>query len=258
MRTSVYFNRYFARISTEPSWCISFSIFLLLGITCCGLAYKASSFYERIYFVRSSTTENFAWSINQLEVEMSAVSLAIEQKIVKSLAPSVADDHLEENDLDLWMDIFFSRIDSVSNLILKRADHDQFTNLILELKRRAVELDSLVKDLNTSNMTSIATLRLRASELQALSRDISINALSVFMSDLNQNKKEEEKLFSQFFLITIVLLMIALVTTLFVLFLWSEFGRRSERMLAALDNQFRVFMSTPTGIIITEISGKIR
>ena len=258
MRTSIYFNRYFKRISTEPSWWISTSIFLLLAITCCGLVYKASSFYERIYFVRSSTTENFAWSINQLEVEMSAVSLAIDQKLIKSLVPSAVDDHLEENDLDLWMDIFFSRIDSVSNVIQKRADRGQFTNLISELKRRAVELDSLVKDFNTSNMTSIATLRLRTSELQALSRDISVRALSVFTSELEQRKKEEEKLFSQFFLITLVLLIIALVTTLCVLFLWSEFARRSERMLAALDNQFRVFMSTPTGIIITEISGKIR
>jgi PAS domain S-box-containing protein len=258
MRILSHINRYFKKVRKYNSRLIPFGIFLLLAVSCCGLVYKATTFYDRIYIVRSSSTDNFGWSINQLEVEMYAVSLALEQKIVKALVPASEDDNLEEYNLDLWLDIFFSRVDSISNQIRKHPEQDQFINLIPDLQRRTEELGSLIEDLDTSDLTSVSVVRLRASELQSLSREISVRALQVFIFELGQKAKEEERLFSQFFLITLILLALALATTLCVLFLWAEFVRRTKRMVVALDNQSRVFMSSPTGIVVAEMSGQIR
>lgn len=232
-------------------------LFLLLASTCT-LAYKANTFYNRINEVRLADTDNLSWSVNQLEVEVYALSLAIEQKIIKDLIPSFAPDPLNEYDLVLWMDIVYSRADAVSSIVYSRTENPDLLALLPELQQRKNHLASLVDSFDSNDAGHTYNIRKSMQELQDLSREISLLSLNVFLSELSAQKNNEKEIFQRFFFFSLLLLAVIIVTTFFILVLWAQFSRGTRHMRVALDNESRVFMSSPIGIAITEETGSIR
>ena len=234
------------------------ALLCLLLVASIALIYTANAFYNRIETERAADTDNFSWSVNQLEVEMYAVSLAIEQQVINHLTPSARKDPLEDNDLNLWMDIFYSRVDAVSATITGRTQDPQLHALLPELQQKTEELYDLIAIFDGSDSEDVYTARVRASELQTLSRKLSLSALQSFLNELNATKTIEEQLFRKFFVITLSLLGGVFITALFVLILWARFSSQTKRMRLALDSESRVFMSVPVGIAITDEFGEIR
>lgn len=234
------------------------TLLVLLLASTCTLAYKANTFYNRINNVRLADTDNLSWSVNQLEVEVYALSLAIEQKIIKDLTPSFAPDPLNEYDLVLWMDIVYSRADAVSSIVSSRTKNQNLLALLPELQQKKTHLASLVDSFDSNNAGHTYNIRKSVQELQALSREISLLSLNVFLGELAAQKNNEKEIFQRFFFFSILLLAVIIVTTFFILVLWTQFSRGTKLMRVALDNESRVFMSSPIGIAITEDTGDIR
>lgn len=235
----------------------AFFLLLLLVLSCAGLVYSAQAFRDRIDAVRSSDSDNAGWLISQLDVDKKALSLAIDRTLLANTYPDLANTVTDLSHVRLRFDIFYSRI----NIVLAAMQNADISD---ELRQRLDWLadirDELASQIDALPENDDAALVQFANNVQATSgmvRDVTTMSLSYHMAQSDLVRDMERSLLRQFWVQSIVLLLLMIVSAILAVRLWLELEDRTVRMKRALGSVSKVFDVSLSGVIVSDMYGRI-
>lgn len=235
----------------------AFLLLFLLVLSCGAMVFSAYSFRERIDAARSSDSDNAGWLISQLDVDQKSVLLAVSNALLADDYPGFAGAVTDLSQVRRSFDIFYSRINTVL-AALNREDisnelQERLNQLVQIKEMLALEIDSLPED-------NLEALMLFGNNVQSTSstvRDVTTMALFHHVTQSDLVREMERDILRQFWLQSIVLLILMLVSAILAFRLWRELEERSVRMQRVVDTVSKVFDVSLSAIIISDMYGRI-
>ncbi|MFU8881553.1 MAG: PAS domain-containing sensor histidine kinase, partial [Rhodobacterales bacterium] len=235
----------------------AFFLLLLLVLSCAAMVYSAQAFRDRIDAVRSSDSDNAGWLISQLDVDKKALSLAIDRTLLANTYPDLANTVSDLSHVRLRFDIFYSRI----NTVLAAMQNKDISDELRQRLEWLVDIrDDLADQIDTMAENDAAALVQFANNVQATSgtvRDVTTMSLGYHVAQSDRVREMERSLLRQFWLQSVVLLMLMIVSAILAVRLWRELEDRTVRMKRALGTVSKVFDVSLNGVIVTDMYGRI-
>lgn len=235
----------------------AFFLLLLLVLSCAAMVYSAQAFRDRIDAVRSSDSDNAGWLISQLDVDKKALSLAIDRTLLANTYPDLANTVSDLSHVRLRFDIFYSRI----NTVLAAMQNQDISDELRQRLEWLVDIrDDLADQIDAMAENDEAALVQFANNVQATSgmvRDVTTMSLGYHVAQSDLVREMERSLLRQFWLQSVVLLMLMIVSAILAVRLWRELEDRTVRMKRALGTVSKVFDVSLSGVIVTDMYGRI-
>lgn len=232
-------------------------LLLLLVLSCAGLVYSAQAFRDRIDEVRASDSDNAGWLISQLDVDHKSLALSIDRALLSETYPELAVTVKDLSAVRLRLDIFYSRVNTVIAALRREDITQQLRDRLVLLQQTrdalAAELDHL-SDRDTQGLVRFAT---NVQQSAPLMRDVTTMALQHFVSQSDVVRDIERSLLKRFWVQSLVLLGLMIVSAVLAVMLWRELEDRTVRMRRALDTVSKVFEVSLSAVIISDMFGRI-
>ena len=232
-------------------------LLLLLVLSCAGMVYSAQGFRDRIDVVRASDSDNAGWLISQLDVDHKSLALAIDRALLSDAYPALAVTVKDLSAVRLRLDIFYSRVNTVIAALGREDITQQLRDRIVLLTQArdalAAEMDQLAEG-DTAGLVRFAT---NVQQSGPLMRDITTMALQHFVAESDVVRNIERSLLTRFWLQSIVLLCLMIVSAVLAVMLWRELEDRTVRLRRALDTVSKVFEVSLSAVIISDMFGRI-
>lgn len=237
----------------------AFSLLALLVLSCVAMVYSAQSFRERIDAVRASDSDNAGWLISQLDVDHKALALSLDRMLLAEAYPDLASDGptgLEA--VRLRFDIFYSRVETVLSALGREDLSDQLRNRLELLDRTRDALADRIDAITAPDTPLILDFAQSVQDAGPIVRDITTMALQFNVAQSERVRSMEQTLLRQFWVQSLVLLVLMVVSALLALRLWRELEDRTVMMQRALDTVSKVFDVSLSAIVITDMKGRIQ
>lgn len=237
----------------------AFSLLALLVLSCLAMVYSAQSFRDRIDAVRASDSDNTGWLISQLDVDHKALALAIDRVLLADIYPDMLT--YENNGLSavhLRFDIFYSRVDTVLSALGREELSEQLKDLLVELSMTRDALAAEIDGIAENDTDALLRFGEKISAFRPVVRDVTTMALQYFVAQSERVREMEQSLLKQFWVQSVVLLALMVISALLALRLWRELEARTVMMQRALDTVSKVVDVSLSAIVITDMKGRIQ
>ncbi|OAN70116.1 hypothetical protein A8B83_15050 [Rhodobacteraceae bacterium EhC02] len=237
----------------------AFSLLALLVLSCLAMVYSAQSFRDRIDAVRASDSDNAGWLISQLDVDHKAVELAIDRVLLSDVYPELLT--YENTDLSavrLRFDIFYSRVDTVLSALGREELPQQLQDLLVVLSMTRDALATEIDGIADNDRDALLRFAERVSAFRPVVRDVTTMSLQYFVAQSERVREMEQSLLHQFWVQSVVLLALMVISAMLALRLWRELEERTVMMQRALDTVSKVVDVSISAIVITDMKGRIQ
>ena len=186
-----------------------------------------------------------------------SLALSVDRALLSKAFPDLAASVKDLSTVRLRLDIFYSRVSTVI-AALEREDITQQLRdrlVLLDASRDALaaELDQLVEG-DSKALVRFATSVQKSAPLM---RDITTMALLHFVTQSDTVRNIERSLLKRFWIQSLVLLGLMIVSAVLAVRLWLELEDRTVRMRRALDTVSKVFEVSLSAVIISDMFGRI-
>ncbi|MDX5414195.1 MAG: response regulator [Rhodobacterales bacterium] len=235
----------------------AFFLMLSLVMSSIAMVYSAQSFRDRIDAVRASDSDNAGWLISQLDVDHKALALAIDRMLLAESFPRQDADGAGLDQVRLRFDIFYSRV----NTVLASLQREPITALLKErLIRLDMTRDDLAAEIDTLPEDDLPALLDFAASVEragTVVRDITTLALQFHVSQSDLVRDMERSLLKRFWIQSLVLLALMIVSAVLAVRLWRELEARTVMMERALATVSKVFDTSLSAVVIADMYGRI-
>ncbi len=235
----------------------AFLLLFLLVLSCAAMVFSAQSFRDRIVAVRSSDSDNAGWLISQLDVDQKSVLLAISSALLADDYAGFAGAVADFSQVRRSFDIFYSRINTVLAALNREDISDELQERLYQLDQikdtLALEIDSLSED----DLEALVRFGSKVQSTSGTVRDVTTMALFYHVTQSDLVRDMEGNLLRQFWLQSIVLLILMMVSAVLAFRLWRELEERSVRMQRVLDTVSKVFDVSLSAVIVSDMYGRI-
>jgi PAS domain S-box-containing protein len=235
----------------------AFFLMLLLVLSCAGMVYSAQAFRDRIDAVRSSDSDNAGWLISQLDVDKKSLSLAIDRTLLSDAYPELNNTVSDLSHVRLRFDIFYSRINTVLAAMQNQDISDELRQRLNWLANIRDELADRIDAMADDDDAALVQFANDVQATSAMVRDVTTMSLSYHVAQSDLVREMERSLLRQFWLQSIVLLLLMIVSAILALRLWRELEDRTIRMKRALDTVSKVFDVSLSAVIVSDMYGRI-
>ena len=237
----------------------AFSLLALLVLSCLAMVYSAQSFRDRIDAVRASDSDNTGWLISQLDVDHKALALAIDKVLLSEIYPDMV--IYESTGLaavNLRFDIFYSRVDTVLSALGREELSQQLQDLLVVLTMTRDALATEIDAIAENDKEALLRFAEKVTAFRPVVRDVTTMALQYFVAQSERVRDMERSLLKQFWVQSVVLLVLMVISALLALRLWRELEDRTVIMQRALDTVSKVVDVSLSAIVITDMKGRIQ
>lgn len=237
----------------------AFSLLALLVLSCVAMVYSAQSFRDRIDAVRASQSDNAGWLISQLDVDHKALALAIDRVLLSDIYPDLLTyETAGLSAVNLRFDIFYSRVETVISALRREALSDRLTERLSVLGATRDAMATEIAAITEGDRDRLLRFGESVKDAGPLVRDITTLALQFYVAQSERVRQMEQSLLRQFWIQSLVLLVLMIVSAWLALSLWRELEDRTVRMQRALDTVSKVFDVSLGAIVITDMKGTIQ
>ncbi len=237
----------------------AFSLLALLVLSCLAMVYSAQLFRDRIDAVRASDSDNAGWLISQLDVDQKALELAIDRVLLSEIYPDMQTyENIGLSAVHLRFDIFYSRVDTVLSALGREELSEQLRDLLVVLDMTRDALATEIDAIDENDKEALLRFAERVSGFRPVVRDVTTMALQYFVAQSERVRKMEQSLLKQFWVQSVVLLALMVISAMLALRLWRELEERTVMMQRALDTVSKVVDVSLSAIVITDMQGRIQ
>jgi PAS domain S-box-containing protein len=235
------------------------AFFLMLSLIMSALAmvHSAQAFRDRIDAVRASDSDNAGWLISQLDVDHKALALAIDRHLLAQAYPQTGDANNRLDRINLRFDIFYSRVNTVLASLQRKPITAQLQDRLRRLDAvrdaLAIQIDALAPDDTDALLNFAASLEASGT----LVREVTTLSLQFHVAESDRVSKMERDLLKQFWVQSLVLLALMIISGGLAVRLWRELEARTRMMERALGTVSKAFDTSLSAVVIADMQGRI-
>lgn len=235
----------------------AFGLMFVLVLSCVGIVISAQSFRDRMQQIRVAESDNVGWLIAQLDVDHKALNLAADNILLMAALQEFADQASDLTHVHLTFDIFFSRVGTVLASLQRSGVPatllEQLEDLVAVRSRLAQQIDTVEDE----DIAAIAEFSKEVRNSAALIRDVTTSGLQFYVSEAGRARKIEQELLTRFWIQSLVLLVLMLISAILAMRLWFEQEDRALRMRRASGIVAKAFEAPLGAVVIADLDGRI-
>lgn len=235
----------------------AFFLMLSLIMSCIAMVYSAHAFRDRIDEFRASDSDNSGWLISQLDVDHKALALAIARRLLMDAFPQAAGDNPGLELVNLRFDIFYGRVETVLASLQRQPISEQLQDRLLRLNATRDALAFEIETLDADDTDALQGLATNVDNAGSLVRDITTMALQFHVAQSDLAHKLERRLLTRFWIQSLVLLALIVVSGALAMRLWRELEARTLMMQRALATVSKAFDTSLSAVVIADMHGRI-
>jgi PAS domain S-box-containing protein len=222
-------------------------LFLMLLVSV-AMLYNTLTFEKRLNAIRLANSDNRGWVVAQLEVDHQGVMGVLDVAIAGS-------EELTSETLNLIVqefDIFYSRVDIFSSTITRLPISDDAKAKVAKLQLTRDSLAAQIDSISVAEIGRIKAFRQSMVDAYPLVREMAVTALQEITLQSARTRDDEERVFIQFFVQSLVLLGLTGLGTYLVINLWHALEARTAETARSAAMLSTVFNSTLNAVIVTD------